>query len=55
MASAEFLRAKVKEIRELVERAASPELIAQLELWAREFEEEAKCAELALPPGPAAV
>ena len=41
MPAAEFLRLKAQECRELIAKAIKPEVIAQLELWAREFEEEA--------------
>jgi hypothetical protein len=45
MSSAEFLRAKAVGLRTLAAQAKAPEVIVQLQLWAREFEEEAERAE----------
>jgi hypothetical protein len=42
MSSAEFLRAKAAGLRALAAHAKVPEVIVQLEWWAREFEEEAE-------------
>jgi acyl-coenzyme A thioesterase PaaI-like protein len=41
MPTPEFLRLKAEECRRLRAKAKVPEVIAQLELWEREFEEEA--------------
>jgi hypothetical protein len=49
MADAEFLRAKANQCRELITQAKVPEVIAQLELWARDFEKEAIRAEADAP------
>jgi hypothetical protein len=46
MASPEFLRAKAAELRALAAQARVPEAIVQLELWAREFEEQASRAKV---------
>jgi hypothetical protein len=46
MTSAEFLRAKANQLRALATQTRVPEVIVQLELWAREFEETAVRAEL---------
>lgn len=40
MPTAEFLRHKALECRQLIAKATNAAVIAQLELWAREFEEE---------------
>ncbi|HUK09336.1 MAG TPA: hypothetical protein VLX09_15780 [Stellaceae bacterium] len=45
MSSAEFLRGKAAELRALAAQAKVPEVIVQLQLWARECEEEAGRAE----------
>jgi hypothetical protein len=44
MSSTEFPRAMAAELRALATQTKVPEVIVQLELWAREFEEEAKRA-----------
>lgn len=46
MADAMFFRRKAEQCRELCAQAETPEVIAQLELWAHEFEEEAARVEL---------
>lgn len=51
MSSAEFLRAKAAGLRALAAQAKVPEVIVQLELWAREFVEEAERAE-GIAPAP---
>jgi hypothetical protein len=52
MPTAEFLRLMAQECRELLAKATVPEVRAQLELWAREFEEEAaKLEAAAAEPG----
>jgi hypothetical protein len=48
--TAEFLRQKAQECRELIAKATNPLVIAQLEVWAREFEAEAAKAALAAAP-----
>lgn len=57
MPTAEFLRLKAKQCRERLVRATAAEIIAQLEVWASEFEAEAAKAEAVLvivpPPSPA--
>jgi hypothetical protein len=45
MFGAEFYRAKAERCRELLKGAAIPEIVEQLQTWAREFEEEADKAE----------
>jgi hypothetical protein len=50
MPTAEFFRAKAQQCRELLAVAKVPEVIAQLELWIREFEEAAKQAEAMVGP-----
>jgi hypothetical protein len=45
MSSAEYLRRKAADLRALAVQAKVPEVIVQLELWARECEEEAGRAE----------
>jgi hypothetical protein len=45
MPTIEFLREKARQCRELMAVAKAPEVRAQLELWAREFEEAALEAE----------
>ena len=52
MSSAEFLRAKAVGLRTLAAQARVPELIIQLELWAREFEEDAERAQGIAAAGP---
>ena len=50
MPTAEFLRQKAQEVRALIMLAKTAEVIAQLEIWARELEEEAaRMEELAAP------
>jgi hypothetical protein len=49
MYTAELLRLKAQHCRELIAKATNPEVAAQLELWAREFDEEAAKAEAAGP------
>jgi hypothetical protein len=44
IAAAAFLRQKAQECGELIAKATNPLVIAQLEVWAREFEAEAKAA-----------
>ncbi len=39
MATAAFFREKADQCRTLLQVAQKPEVIAQLEIWAREFEE----------------
>ena len=46
MPTAEFLRQKAQEVRALIALAKTPEVIAQLEIWARELEGEAAHAEM---------
>ena len=41
----EFFRAEAKRCRELLKVAVVPEVIDQLQTWAREFEEEAEEAD----------
>jgi hypothetical protein len=41
----EFFREKARECRRLLEIAVKPEVIAQLEIWVREFEDAAREAE----------
>ena len=41
MPTAEILRQKAQEVRALIALAKVPEVIAQLEIWARELDEEA--------------
>ena len=51
MPTADFLREKAQEVRALIALAKTPEVIAQLETWARELEEKAARAEaLAVQP-----
>ena len=50
MPTAEFLRQKAQEIRALIAVAKTPEVVAQLKIWARELEEEAAHAESLEPP-----
>jgi len=50
MATAEFLRQKAQEIRALIALVKTPEVIAQLEIWALELEEEAARAEALVQP-----
>ena len=45
MPTAEFLRQKAQEVRALIALAKVPEVIAQLEIWARELEQEAAQAD----------
>ena len=45
MPTAEFLRQKAQEVRALIALAKVPEVIEQLEIWARELEEEAARAQ----------
>jgi hypothetical protein len=45
MSSSEFFREKARECRRLLEIAVKPEVIAQLQMWIREFEEAALEAE----------
>jgi len=53
MPTAEFLRQKAQDVRALIALAKVPEVIAQLEIWARELEQEAAQAEaLAAHPPP---
>jgi hypothetical protein len=50
MTKPELLHAKAIELRALAAQARVPEVIVQLEVWAREFEEEAQRAELPVAP-----
>ena len=54
MPTAELLRQKAQEVRALLTLAKTPEVIAQLKIWARELEEEAATLEklAAHPPVP---
>lgn len=45
MPTPEFLRQKAQEVRALIGVAKTPKVIAQLEIWACELEEEAAQAE----------
>jgi hypothetical protein len=49
MTRPELLRAKATELRALATQTRVSEVIAQLELWAREFEEEAERGEATAP------
>jgi hypothetical protein len=46
MPTAKFLRDKARECRKLLAIATVPDVRAQLELWARDFDDEAVKAEL---------
>jgi hypothetical protein len=50
MPTAEFLRRKARQCRKLFATALVPEVRAQLELWARDFDDEAAKAELTRRP-----
>jgi hypothetical protein len=50
MPTAEFLRRKARQCRKLFATALVPEVRAQLELWARDFDDEAAKAELTKRP-----
>jgi hypothetical protein len=57
MPTIEFLREKARQCRELVALVKNPEVVAQLEMWALEFEEEAAraatdAAVLVIAPAP---
>ena len=52
MSSAEFLRAKAAELRAQAAQTNLPEVIVQLELWAREIEEDAERAQGIAAAGP---
>jgi hypothetical protein len=45
MADAAYFREKAQQCRELLKLATTPEVIEQLEIWVKEFEERAKMAE----------
>jgi hypothetical protein len=50
MQTAKFLRHKARQCRKLLAIATVPEVCAQLELWARDFDDEAVKAELTRRP-----
>ena len=50
MPTAEFLRRKARQCRKLLAITTVPEVRAQLELWARDFDDEAARAELKRRP-----
>jgi hypothetical protein len=50
MTTAEFLRRKARQCRRLLAVATVPEVRAQLELWARDFDDEAVKTELTRQP-----
>ena len=45
MADAAYFREKAEQCRDLLKLAITPEVIEQLEIWVREFEERARMAE----------
>jgi hypothetical protein len=45
MADAAYFREKAQQCRELLKLATEPEVIEQLEIWVREFEERARIAQ----------
>jgi hypothetical protein len=45
MADAAYFREKAQQCRELLKLATVPEVVEQLEIWIREFEERAKLVE----------
>jgi hypothetical protein len=51
MADAEYFREKAQQCRELLKLAMVPEVVEQLEIWVREFEEQARRAERAASAG----
>jgi hypothetical protein len=50
MSTAEVLRRKARQCRKLFATAIAPEVRVQLELWARDFDDEAAKAELTRRP-----
>jgi hypothetical protein len=45
MADAAYFREKAQQCRDLMAVAIVPEVVAQLEIWVKEFEEKARVAE----------
>lgn len=49
MADAAYFREKAQQCRELLKLAIEPEVVEQLGIWVREFEERARIAERTAP------